>query len=91
MDGSARMWISAIASLDPDVREAILDIGHASSDPAERMGCVLLSGGTRARPASTRRPDRPHRRPVALPEPIGLFERREAGVAIVAAPVPPPA
>ncbi|MGW7423933.1 hypothetical protein ACWGJB_28520 [Streptomyces sp. NPDC054813] len=60
MDGSARMWISAIPSRDPDSREVIPDIDH--------------TGG-----------------PVALPEPIGLFERQEAGVAVVAAPVPPPA
>ncbi|MFF4896193.1 hypothetical protein [Streptomyces sp. NPDC001068] len=43
MDGSARMWISAIPSLDPDFREVVLDIDHASTDPAERMVRVLLN------------------------------------------------
>ncbi|WP_189265301.1 hypothetical protein [Streptomyces fuscichromogenes] len=45
MDGSARMWISAIPSLDPDTREVILDLDHTSDDPAERMVCTLLNRG----------------------------------------------
>ncbi|MFF7981049.1 hypothetical protein ACFZDK_18245 [Streptomyces sp. NPDC007901] len=45
MDGSARMWISAIPSLDPDYRAVILDLDHTSSDPAERMAGMLLNRG----------------------------------------------
>ncbi|MFF7474149.1 hypothetical protein [Streptomyces sp. NPDC008092] len=45
MDGSARMWISEIPSLDPDTREVILDLDRTSADPAERMACLLLDRG----------------------------------------------
>jgi len=45
MDDSARVWISTIPSLDPDAQGVILDLDHASSDPAERMTCVLLNRG----------------------------------------------
>ena len=45
MDGSARMWISAIPSLDPDYLGVILDLDHTSSDPGERMAGVLLNRG----------------------------------------------
>lgn len=45
MDGSARMWISEIPSLDPDAQEVILDLDRTSADPAERMACVLLNRG----------------------------------------------
>ncbi|MEU6199627.1 hypothetical protein [Streptomyces sp. NPDC047061] len=45
MDGSDRMWISAIPSLDPDTPEVILDLDHRSADPAEQMACMLLNRG----------------------------------------------
>lgn len=45
MDGSARIWIGSIPSLDPDTREVVLDLDRTSADPAERMVCVLLNRG----------------------------------------------
>ncbi|MEV7391051.1 hypothetical protein [Streptomyces sp. NPDC091215] len=45
MDGTARMWIGSIPSFDPDGRGVILAVDQASSDPAERMVCVLLNRG----------------------------------------------
>ncbi|MEU9345382.1 hypothetical protein AB0D74_29680 [Streptomyces sp. NPDC048278] len=45
MDGPARMWISAIPSLDPDTREVVLDLDQTSGDSAERMARMLLNRG----------------------------------------------
>lgn len=45
MDGTTRMWIGSIPSFDPDAHGVVLAVDRASSDPAERMVCVLLSRG----------------------------------------------
>ncbi|MFJ5608385.1 hypothetical protein ACIQCJ_03245 [Streptomyces sp. NPDC093221] len=43
--GSARIWIGAIPSVDPDGVEVILDLDLDSPDPAERMIRLLLNRG----------------------------------------------
>ena len=45
MGDSTRMWISAVPSLGPDSEAVILDLDQTSSDPAERLACVLLNRG----------------------------------------------